>query len=131
MKSKKIILFLCIFLFSFICLNAQTTRSVSGKVYDQAGKPLSGVTVSVKNSSQHTITDEAGDFSINVPGSESVLIFSYVGFLNKELVVGDKTNITIDLIPGEDNLEEVVVIGYGTARKKDLWVLYPVFRRVT
>lgn len=120
MKSKKIILFLCIFLFSFICLNAQTTRSVSGKVYDQAGKPLSGVTVSVKNSSQHTITDEAGDFSINVPGSESVLIFSYVGFLNKELVVGDKTNITIDLIPGEDNLEEVVVIGYGTARKKDL-----------
>ncbi len=97
------------------------TKTVSGKV---TGLPdnnaLSGVSVQVKGTTTGTVTDNGGNFSISVPGLGSVLVFSYTGFQNKEVPVAGESTITVQLQPGNNTLDEVVVIGYGTARKSDL-----------
>lgn len=93
---------------------------ISGKVTDTGGQPLPGVTVVIKGTSMGTITDSMGEYTIgNVPGSGS-LVFSFVGMKSEEIPVGNQP--TIDVIMREDaiGIEEVVAIGYGTAKKKDL-----------
>ncbi len=94
--------------------------NVSGKVSDDNGEPLIGVTVESKNDKRVTMTDEKGEFSLSgVPGS-AVLIFRYVGFEAKSVSLEGKRNISVVLKESEKMLNEVVVIGYGVARKKDL-----------
>ena len=96
---------------------AQVT--VHGKVTGQAGVPVDGATVSVKGTSTATITDKNGEFSI--PASRGdVLIISYVGYAQKQITVGDNTNLNIELSLADKDLGEVVVIGYGVQRKKDV-----------
>jgi TonB-linked SusC/RagA family outer membrane protein len=111
--------------FSFILLfilqvAAQGIR-VTGQVLDENAAPLAGVSVSVKGSNTGTTTDTEGNFTISVPGSTSVLVFSYVGYTLQEVRVGTQTNMTIALMSSAaTSLSEVVVIGYGTAAKRDL-----------
>ena len=113
------------FTFSFILLfifqvAAQGIR-VSGQVLDETASPLAGVSVSVKGTATGTTTDTEGNYSIVVPNANSTLVFSYVGFTTQEARVGDRTSITVALAAsGAGSLAEVVVIGYGTARKRDL-----------
>mgnify|MGYP005666348595 CR=1 FL=1 len=99
----------------------ETDKEVRGKVTGKdSPEGLPGVNIFVKGSTTGTVTDIEGNYTITVPGDESILVFSYIGFISKEVTVGART--TIDVILDEDvkNLDEVVVIGYGTQRKSDI-----------
>lgn len=95
-------------------------RSISGIVSDTDNYPLSAVTVTVKGSSRMTSTDDSGRFTINVNSSHDIIVVSQVGYTPTEVVVGIQNTLQITLTPSEENLEEVVVIGYGTVKRKDL-----------
>lgn len=94
-------------------------KKVTGKITDPNGAPLSGVTVSIKGKSKATTTNEQGVFNITAD-DEDVLVFSYVGYESQEIKVGDKTQITLALVSAASSLENIVVIGYGTVKKRDL-----------
>ena len=92
---------------------------ITGKVTASTGEPLAGVSVSVKGTRTGTITDANGNFSITVP-DDAVLVFSYVGYDDAEASVKGKTSLSIALKLSQKIQDEVVVIGYGTASKRDL-----------
>ncbi len=94
--------------------------TVSGIVSDENGEPLPGVSILVKGTQQGLISDPDGKFSITVPNEQSVLVFSFVGHLTREITVGSRTKVDIVLQTDEKALEEVVVVGYGTQKKSDL-----------
>ncbi|RKO72406.1 SusC/RagA family TonB-linked outer membrane protein [Sphingobacterium puteale] len=96
------------------------TRELKGKVVDEHQSPLTGATIKVKGSTTATTTDAEGAFSLNIPNDAKSLEVSYIGYTLKEVPIAGN-DMTIALEPSSDQgLEEVVVIGYGTARKKDL-----------
>jgi TonB-linked SusC/RagA family outer membrane protein len=96
------------------------TITVSGKVTDkETGKPVEGVTVKVKNNPAGTQTDAQGSFSLSVPSNESVLTFTSVGFTYYETKAGNGP-LSIGMTPTNSRLDEVVVIGYGNQRLKDV-----------
>jgi iron complex outermembrane receptor protein len=95
-------------------------RTITGKVSDAGNKPLAGVTVSVKNKTNAaTTTDENGSFSISA-ASGDILVFSSIGYTESEQRVGSGNSISINLSTNITSMNEVVIVGYGTARKKDL-----------
>ena len=94
--------------------------TVRGKVTDEKGDGLPGVSVVIKDSQRGVTTDISGKYEIASASSEVVLIFSFVGYLPKEEIVGNRSSIDVSLLVDTKALEEVVVIGYGTAKKKDL-----------
>ena len=94
---------------------AQET-TVTGKVTAEDGSTLPGVTVSIKGTNKGANTDANGNFRISVP-SNSRLLFSYVGFTTQEINIGSRSTITVSLIPSSENLSEVVVTSFGTAKK--------------
>ncbi len=119
----------CLRGFLFICLwwiaASQTafaqSRTVNGQVTDQTDNtPLPGVNVLVKGASTGTATDPEGRFSLTVPGNETVLVFSFIGFTPQEVPVGNRTSFNVTLAPDVTALNEVVVVGYGTQRREDL-----------
>lgn len=93
---------------------------VTGQVMDENKGGLPGVSIVLKGTTTGTTTDVEGNFSIPVPNPESVLIFSYVGYLSQEVVVGNQTQLSIQLQTDAKALEEIVVIGYGTQKKANL-----------
>src|SRR5690606_16762523 len=93
--------------------------TVTGTVVDQNGESLPGVTISVQGTTIGTATDINGNYSITAPEG-STLVFSFIGFIAQEIIVGDKSVIDVTLIEDLASLDEVVVIGYGTAKKSDL-----------
>ena len=95
-------------------------RPVRGKVTDESGTALPGVSIIVKGTSKGTSTDAAGMYSLGVPDEKSVLVFSYVGYKPSEITVGNLSVLDAVLAVDEKTLNEVVVIGYGTAKKSDL-----------
>ncbi len=96
------------------------SRRVTGVVTKEGTtEALAGVTISVKGGTATTATDTAGNFSITVPNNNAVLTVSSVGFRNTEVAVGTKSNVEISLAQEVSTLNDVVVIGYGTARKRD------------
>lgn len=110
-------LLLCLFLGTGI-LHAQTSFKVAGTVKDDKGSPLTGVSVTIKGTNTGVTTDATGQYSITVPSKQSVLVFSYVGFLPKEMQVKEQQIINISLADKTSDLDEVVVIGYGQTQKK-------------
>ena len=99
-------------------VDVQETK-VSGKVSSSVGEVLPGVSVKVKGSSLGTQTDASGNFSLTVPDN-AILVFSYVGYVSQEVSVSGRTSITVSLVASTQKMDEVVVIGYGTANKRDL-----------
>src|SRR5690606_1694459 len=95
-----------------------TQQTVNGKVTAPDGEPLIGVTVAVRGTTMGTTTDGNGNYSLSVPAGSS-LEFSYVGFTSKTIVVGTQSQINVTLEPSSD-LEEVVVVGYGTQKRVNL-----------
>ncbi len=95
-------------------------QRVSGTVTDQSGVALPGVNIVLKGSSQGTVSDIDGKFEIQVPNERAVLVFSYVGFIRREIVVGTRSALSVALEADTKALDELVVIGYGTTRKSDL-----------
>lgn len=92
-------------------------KPVKGKVTDETGSALPGVTVTEKGTTNGAITDADGKFSLNVKDGASTLVFSFVGFASQEILVGSKNEIEVSLKPDIGNLEEVVVVAYGTQKK--------------
>ncbi|MBU3821397.1 TonB-dependent receptor [Flavobacteriaceae bacterium XHP0103] len=109
---------LTLFVAMAFAANAQTT--VSGTVLDEAGVPMLGVNVIEKGTNNGTNTDFDGNYSLNVSGNNAVLVFSYLGFQNKEVSVAGQSNINVTLAQDVSALSEVVVIGYGTQRKESV-----------
>ncbi|MGC4101215.1 SusC/RagA family TonB-linked outer membrane protein [Ferruginibacter sp.] len=122
--KKNIQLFFRVFLQTFALLilsvAAWAQTAVTGKVTDSKdGSPLPGVTVTVKGTATATRTGADGSFSINAPAN-ATLIFSSVGFARIEMPVNSRSSIAISLVQTNQQLNEIVVVGYGTTRKKDL-----------
>lgn len=92
-------------------------KTVSGTVLDSGGQPLPGVTVVVKGTTQGTVTNMDGNYSISNLSDEAILVFSFVGMKTTEMVVGDQTAINITLEEETIGIEEVVAIAYGTQKK--------------
>lgn len=107
-------------LLELINLSRVTDRMVRGKVSDEKGDSLPGVSILVKGTQRGLITDSDGRFSIEVPNENAVLIFSFVGYLTQEVKVESRTSIDIALAVDEKNLEEVVVVGYGTQSRRNV-----------
>src|SRR5262245_14349211 len=115
----RIIAVICAFVFSTSITLAQT-KTVSGVVSDEGGKPLEGATVSQKGGTAMTSTDQNGNFRLDVASSATTLVISYVGMENVEVAVGTKTSFRITLRSTDSKLGEVVVVGYGKARRANL-----------
>ncbi len=93
--------------------------TVTGTITDK-GDPMPGVNVVIRGTSTGVITDINGKYTITVPDKSAILVFSFVGYITNEFMVGDQTVINIVLEEDTREIEEVVVIGYGTARKSDV-----------
>ncbi len=95
--------------------------TITGKVTStEDSEGLPGVNVIVKGTSNGTVTDIEGNYSLEVPGAEAILVFSSVGYTKQEVVVGSRSKIDLVLLVDLRALDEIVVIGYGTAEKKDV-----------
>lgn len=95
--------------------------TVTGKVVsDESPDGLPGVNVVIKGTSTGTVTDVNGDYSVEVPFEESILVFSSVGFITEEVVVGNRSVIDMQMISDITSLEEIIVVGYGTQKKGDV-----------
>ena len=94
-------------------------NTVTGTIVDENGEPMIGVSVMVKGATTGAVTDLNGKFSLNTP-SGSTLVISYIGYHTQEVKVGNKRALSITMVPDDQLLDEVVVIGYGTVKKRDL-----------
>jgi len=117
-------LWIIFFLFSINATFSQDildNLSVSGKVIAADTKEgIPSVSIKIKGTNKGTNADANGNFTIDVPKSKSVLVFSFVGFLSKEVAVGSQTKLDVSLFQDVKNLSEVVVVGYGSVKKSDL-----------
>lgn len=103
-------------------LQAQQSRKVSGKVVDlKTGEELIGVAVMVKGTTKGTVTDFSGNYTLDLTGTGTeVLVFSYIGYEPMEETVGSRTTIDVKLSTSDQQLDEVVVVGYGTQKKESI-----------
>ena len=105
---------------SMLCLLSYAqTRQVTGLVTDANGEPMIGVNVTVVGTTNGTITDIDGNYSLSV-ASNAKLQFSFIGYLSKTVEVGTQKQINVKLVEDAKTLDEVVVIGYGTVKRRDL-----------
>ncbi len=107
-------------LFLFFVSGWAQNRTITGKVTDSAGAPLSNVSIQVKGTNSGAFTDANGNYSINVTSANPKLVFSYTGMQSQETAVGNQRAVNLRLQSLNNALGEVVVIGYGTTRKSDL-----------
>ena len=96
------------------------TKSITGKVIDSKGLPLPGVSIVIKGTTTGVTTDFDGNYTMEVPVNAEVLVFSFVGMQNQEIVIGNQSQINVTLREEAINLSEVVAIGYAVQQKKDL-----------
>ena len=124
MKNKLIKHFSIVsFILMILCVQniMAQKRTVSGIVTDSKNEPLIGVNVTIKNASTTgTITDIDGKYSLEIPSGNSVLVFSYIGYSTQEIKVNNQSVVDVVLKDDMQALEEVVVIGYGTVKRRDL-----------
>ena len=111
-----------------ISLPVMAQLSVTGTVSDDAGDPLPGASVIVKGTTIGTTTNLDGIYQINVPDADAILQFSFVGFITLEEIVGNRREINVQLQEVAQQFEEVVVVGYGTQKVKDLTAPISVVR---
>lgn len=117
MRKKLIaLIFLC---FCFMETWAQG-KTIKGTVTDDKGIPLIGVSVTIKGVDKGTVTDSEGAFTFDVPLSAKTLVFSFINYSPQEVNISGKTFVQVKLLTEEKSLSEVVVVGYGTQRKKEL-----------
>ncbi len=110
------ILIFCFCMLSF----AQSPNAISGTITDVSGAPLPGATVLEKGTSNGTSSDFDGKFSLEVSNENAVLVVSYIGFITQEVVLNSRISVSIKMQEDAAQLEEVVVVGYGSQRKSDV-----------
>lgn len=119
---KRILFIVCCLCASMLAFAQQQT--VTGTVYDESGLPLIGVSVQEKGTSNGAITDMDGKFSVKLSpeatGGGKILIFSYIGYKTQEVSLDGRTNIEVTMSEDTEQLEEVVVVGYGVQKKSSL-----------
>lgn len=96
----------------------QNTRKITGIIKDQSGEPVIGANIVEKGTTNGTITDIDGQYSLEV-GSNSILVVSYIGYITQEIPVGKNNTLDVLLREDTETLDEVIVIGYGTTKRKD------------
>lgn len=111
---------LCSLLLLVAGIASAQTKPVTGKITDENGSAVPGATVQVKGTSTGTATGADGTFKINVPATATTLVISFVGYVQQEVALAGKSEFSIALVPTSTTLTDVVVVGYGTTRKKDL-----------
>ena len=114
------VLLLCPLFMLILQASWAQTKTVTGKVLDDKGAAVSGASILVKGSTTGTSTDATGAFKLNVPSAATTLVISYVGYATQEVAIPSSNSISIALVPQNQSLTDVVVVGYGTARKKDV-----------
>ena len=117
---KKLTVFLAFALLLIAQAYAQSPRTVTGKVTDDKGTPLSGVTISAVGVNKNALSDNNGSFSIQVTEKVKSLKLTYVGFDSKEVSIASVSTVNVSLSPEDKALNEVVVVGYGTQKKRDI-----------
>jgi iron complex outermembrane receptor protein len=117
LATKVSTLLLCV-LFTLTAFSQ--TKTITGTVKDDKGAPVQGATVTVKGSRTGASTGADGTYRISVPAGAKTLVISSVGFTSQEVAIGDQTSIDVALVASSQNLNEVVVVGYGTVRKRDV-----------
>lgn len=95
------------------------TKKITGTILDAAGIPVIGANVMVKGTTNGTITDMDGNFTLEVD-KDAILVVSYIGFANQEIKVGNQTNLSITMKEDAEALDELVVVGYGTTTKRSM-----------
>jgi TonB-linked SusC/RagA family outer membrane protein len=114
----RIILSFCLF-FALFSTQAAAQQQVAGKVTDSRGEPLPGVNIVIKNTSSGTVSGVDGSYALKAD-ENSILSFSYIGYVPAEVSVNGRTKIDVSMKEDLQNLDEVVVVGYGTVKKSDL-----------
>ncbi len=99
---------------------AQARIPVSGKVTDPAGAPIAGVNVAVKGSTSGAITSSDGSYTIGVPDNDATLVYTFLGYMTMEQAVGTRRTINVTMEHNIQDMDEVVVVGYGTMKKVNL-----------
>ena len=107
-------------LFSVLSFASYAQKTITGKITGSDQKPVAGASITVKGTSVGTFTDNAGDFSLNVPEGKNALVVSSVGYETKEYDVTGLTTLNVSMNATASNLNEIVVVGYTTQRKKDI-----------
>ncbi len=102
-----------------LLFSAYAMAQVSGKVTDTEGEALIGVNILIKGTSSGTITDFDGNYELDAPAA-ATLVFSYTGYADQEVLVGNQTSINVSMATDSELLDEVVVVGYGVQKKSDL-----------
>ena len=115
---KKLLLVFAMFL--GIQISQAQQVKVQGTISDNQGKPLSGVSVTLKGQKSGIVSGTNGAYSISLTSLNGTLVFSSVGYSTKEISINGKTIINVSLVAVDNNLDEVVVVGYGTQRKRDI-----------
>jgi TonB-linked SusC/RagA family outer membrane protein len=132
-RSQKIILLGLVFTGLFLMLGNQRAsaddpvseemlqqRTVTGTILDENSNPMPGVNIQVQGTSLGVISDVNGKYTISVPQPDAVLVFSFVGYNEMKVSSGGRTTIDVTMEPSVESLEEVVVVGYGTQKKRDV-----------
>ncbi len=124
-KTPSKILLSFLFIMSGLLISAQnaateTSKILKGRVVSQTGESLPGASIVIKGTAMGTLTDMEGEFSISNVPQNSTLVFSFIGFISKEVIVTNQTKIDVTLSENVKQIDEVVVVGYGTMKKSDL-----------
>ncbi|HEY4156080.1 MAG TPA: TonB-dependent receptor [Puia sp.] len=108
-------------LLACLCMNAFAQQTIRGTVISaKDGLPMPNVSVSIKGTTSGVVTDSLGNFNLPASGTNIVLVFSYTGFASREVSAAGRNQVNVTLQPETNMLSDVVVIGYGTARRSDL-----------
>ena len=120
-KYRSLTRYFCSLLLTLLVMTATYAQDVTvkGKVNDEQGQGLPGVSVLVKGTSTGTVTDIEGNYTVNAPGT-ATLVFSFIGYITQEIPLGNKTSLDVKMATDTKALDEVVVVGYGTAKKATL-----------
>lgn len=116
-RRRFLIRLACMISLMLIGISAQAQIALKGTVVDEKNEPMIGIGIVVKNTTIGTATDLDGQFSIAVPDSKSVLVFSFIGYKTQEITVGSQKELRVTLREDLQLLDEVVVVGYGTQKK--------------
>lgn len=120
-RCLRLLCFVLVFvLFIFPVMHAHAQHVIKGRVVDETGKGFPGASIQIKGTTMGTKTNEDGYYSLNVPDMNAVLVFSYIGYVSKEVKVAGQALINVDLSQNAEALSEVVVVGYGTQRKESV-----------